>query len=175
MTDGKNNISKYVIAHLEKKHNKQDFTCGIEDLDDYLKTQASQDMKKNVAITYVLTLEESEQVLGYYTLSSIGIVAGELPEDIVRKLPRYPVLPGILIGRLARDKKFHGKDLGLYLLMDALKRSLDISNQLGSVAVVVDAKNEKAVAFYKGYGFIEFSDNNRRLFLSMGTIKKLNF
>lgn len=59
--------------------------------------------------------------------------------------------------------------------MDALKRSLDISNQLGSVAVIVDAKNEKAVAFYKGYGFIEFPDNNRRLFLSMGTIKKLNF
>ena len=174
MTDEKNNISKYVVAHLEKKHNRQEFTCGIETLDDYLKTQASQDMKKNVAVTYVLTSGETEQVLGYYTLSSFGIVAGELPEDIVRKLPRYPVLPGILIGRLARDKKFHGKDIGLYLLMDALKRSLDISNQLGSVAVIVDAKNEKAVSFYKGYGFLEFPDNNRRLFMSMGTIKKLN-
>lgn len=175
MTDEKNNVSKYVIAHLEKKHNRQEFTCGIDALDDYLKIQASQDMKKNVAVTYVATSDDSEQVLGYYTLSSIGIVAGELPEDVIKKLPRYPVLPGILIGRLARDKKFRGKDIGLYLLMDALKRSLDISNQLGSVAVIVDAKNEKAVVFYKGYGFIEFPDNNRRLFLSMSTIKKLNF
>jgi ribosomal protein S18 acetylase RimI-like enzyme len=174
MTDEKNTVSKYVVAHLEKKHNRNEFKCGVDALDDYLKTQASQEMKKNVAVTYVLTSGDSEQVLGYYTLSSIGIVAGELPEDIIKKLPRYPVLPGILIGRLARDKKFHGRDIGLYLLMDALKRSLDISNQLGSVAVIVDAKNEKAVAFYKDNDFIEFPENNRRLFLSMGTIKKLN-
>lgn len=173
MTKEKKNISNYVIAHLEKKYNRQEFTCGIESLDNYLKTQASQDMKKNVAVTYVLTADDSEQILGYYTLSSIGIVTGELPEDIVKKLPRYPVLPGILIGRLARDKKFNGIDF--YLLMDALKRSLDISNQLGSVAVIVDAQNEKAVEFYRRYGFIEFPENNRRLFLSMGTIKQLDF
>ncbi len=165
---------KYVIAHLEKKHDLKNFNCGIEALDHHLKTQASQDMKKNVAVSYVLTENDLFNVSGYYTLSSIGIMAGDLPEEIVRKLPRYPNLPGILIGRLARDKKCRGNNIGQLLLVDALKRSLDISTQLGCVAVVVDAKNDKAVTFYKSYGFIPFIDNNRRLFLPMGTIKKLD-
>src|SRR5579864_1380169 len=94
----------YVIAHLEKNHNKNIFSCGIEALDQYLKTQASQDIKKNVAVTYALTTQNSEQILGYYTLSSIGILPGDLPAQLVKKLPRYPVLPGVLLGRLAVDK-----------------------------------------------------------------------
>lgn len=174
MSDDTKNIVKYTITRLEKKHYKTEFNCGIEVLNEYLKTQASQDMKKNVTVSYVLTIDESNQVLGYYTLSSIGIMAGELPQDIINKLPRYPILPGILIGRLARDSNYRGKEIGLYLLIDALKRSLSISNQLGSVAVIVDAKNEKAKTFYKNFGFTEFPDNDRRLFLSMGTINKLD-
>jgi len=143
-------------------------------LDQYLKTQASQDIKKNVAVTYVLTPRDSELIMGYYTLSSIGIFPGELPEELVKRLPRYPVLPGVLLGRLARAKKFRGKDIGLYLLMDALKRSLAVANQIGIVAVIVDAKDEKAVAFYQDYGFMAFPDNDRRLFLPLSTIKKLD-
>src|SRR3989338_1620800 len=77
---------------------------NIEALDHYLKMQASQDIKKNVAVTYILTSPDSEQILGYYTLSSIGIFSGELPEILVKKLPRYPILPGVLLGRLAVDK-----------------------------------------------------------------------
>ncbi len=173
MSDQGKSISKYVITHLEKKHVKDKFDCGIDVLNDYLKIQAGQDMKKNVAVSYVLTAHGSNHILGYYTLSSIGIMAGELPADIIRKLPRYPILPGILIGRLARDKESYGKEIGHHLLVDALKRSLGVSTQLGSVAVIVDAKNEKAVMFYKNFGFFEFPDNNRRLFLPMGTIKKL--
>jgi len=168
------NTSNYVITHLEKKHDKQKFDCGIDVLNDYLKTQAGQDMKKNVAVSYVLTANKADLVLGYYTLSSIGIMASELPEYIIKKLPRYPILPGILIGRLARHKELRGKEIGQYLLVDALKRSFDISSQLGSVAVIVDAKNEKAISFYKSFGFFEFLDNDHRLFLPMGTIKKLN-
>lgn len=175
MTDENNNSSKYVIEPLDKRHKKSDFECGIEALDQYLKIQASQDIKKSVAVTYVLTPENSEEVLGYYTLSSIGIFAGELPEEIVRKLPRYPVLPGILLGRLARDNKSRGNGVGSHLLMDALKRSVAVANQIGIVAVIVDAKNNEAVAFYKGFGFIEFPDNNRRLFLPLSTIRQLDF
>jgi predicted GNAT family N-acyltransferase len=173
MTSNNNNSSKYQIAHLEKKHNKVEFKCGIGALDQYLKIQASQDSKKNVAVTYVLTEQDSEQILGYYTLSSIGIFSGELPAELIRKLPRYPVLPGVLLGRLAVDENFHGKKIGLYLLLDALKRSLAVSDQIGIVAVIVDAKNEKAKSFYKNYEFIELPDNSHRLFLPLSTIKKI--
>ena len=110
--------------------------------------QASQDIKKNVAVTYALTTQNSEQILGYYTLSSIGILPGDLPAQLVKKLPRYPVLPGVLLGRLAVDKNFQKQKIGFYLLMDALKRSLTVSNQIGMVAVIVGAKDEKAAAFY---------------------------
>lgn len=174
MSNENKNIPKYVITRLEKKHNKDEFNCGIDILNDYLKIQARQDMKKNVAVSYVLTMSDSNCVLGYYTLSAIGIIPGELPKEIIKKLPRYPTLPGILIGRLARDKTFLGKEIGHYLLIDALKRSLNISTQLGSVAVIVDAKNEKAVKFYKNFGFFNFPDNHQRLFLPIDTIKKLN-
>jgi predicted GNAT family N-acyltransferase len=164
----------FVITSLEKKHNKSIFTCSIDAIDQYLKTQASQDMKKNVAVTYVLTSQDSKQVLGFYTLSSIGIFSGELSEEVIKKLPRYPVLPGILLGRLAVDKNFHGQKIGLYLLMDALKRSLTVSAQIGIVAVIVGAKNEMVKAFYKHYGFIELLDNTYRLFLPLSTIKQLS-
>jgi predicted GNAT family N-acyltransferase len=173
MTDKKESTSKYVIAHLGTQHEKNEFKCGIEALDVYIKTQASQDIKKSVAVTYALTNEYSKHVLGYYTLSSMGIFPGELPDELTRKLPRYPVLPGLLLGRLAVDKNFHGNKISAYLLLDALKRSLVVSEQIGIVAMIVDAKNETAVMFYKKYGFIELPDNIHRLFLPLSTIKKL--
>jgi GNAT superfamily N-acetyltransferase len=165
--------SKYIITHLDKKHVKEKFKCGVEALDIYLKTQANQDTKKNIAVTYTLTAENSEEVLGYYTLSSIGVFPGELSEEIVKKLPRYPVLPGILLGRLAVNKNYHGKKIGVYLLLDALKRSLLVSEQIGIVAVIVDAKNDTATMFYKKHGFIELLKSQYRLFLPLATIKKL--
>lgn len=166
--------TKYLIYSLEKKHDRSQFSCGNDALDQYLKIQAGQDIKKNVAVTYVLTNNHSTEVLGYYTLSSLGIFPGELPNELIQKLPRYPVLPGILIGRLAVNKNLHGKNLGSYLLIDALKRCISVSNQIGVVAVVVDAKNEKAVKFYKHFGFVHLPENSHRLFLPLGTIRKLN-
>lgn len=167
-------LPQYRIEQLDKKHNKNLFSCGSEALDQYLNTQASQDIKKNVAITYVLTQQESEHVSGFYTISSIGIFPGELPSALAKKLPRYPVLPGILLGRLAVNESMKGKRIGAYLLLDALKRSLDVSHQIGIVAVVVDAKDATAVSFYKHFGFIPFPANDHRLFLPTGTIKNLD-
>lgn len=163
----------FKIERLNNKHIKDKFKCGIDVLDQYLKAQASQDVKKNVSVAYVVTSQDSEKVLGYYTLSSMGIFPGELPEELIRKLPRYPILPGILLGRLAVDENEQGKSIGGYLLVDALKRSIEVSNQIGIVAVIVEAKNENAVAFYKDYGFIALPDNVHRLFLPSSIIKKL--
>lgn len=173
MTESSVPSLKYRIEQLDKKYNKSLFSCGTEALDQYLKIQAGQDSKKNVAITYVLTQQDSNDVLGFYTISSIGIFPGELPADLAKKLPRYPVLPGILLGRLAVDENMKGNKIGAYLLMDALKRSLAVSHQIGIVAIIVDAKDAIAVNFYKHFGFIPFPENDHRLFLPIGTIKGL--
>lgn len=174
MKEQDNGSSTYIIERLEKKHSRDKFICGAELLDQYLKTQASQDIKKNVAITYVLTQPSSVQILGFYTLSSIGIFPGELPIDVSRKLPRYPVLPGILLGRLAVEQHFQGHKIGAYLLIDALKRSLSVSQQIGIVAVIVEAKDQIAVNFYKHFDFIAFPENNHRLFLPLNLIRDLS-
>jgi len=174
MTTINGSSPKYRIEQLDKKHNKSLFFCGTEALDQYLKAQASQDIKKNVAITYVLRQRDSEHISGFYTISSIGIFPGELPAELAKKLPRYPVLPGILLGRLAVNQNMTGNKIGAYLLMDALKRSLAVSHQIGIVAVIVDAKDANAVNFYKHFDFIPFSANDHRLFLPMGTIRGLS-
>lgn len=100
-----------------------------------------------------------------------------MPAEIAKRLrvPRYEKLPATLLGRLARSKEFRGSGAGELLLMDALKRALDHSRNIASLAVVVDAKDEKAGAFYKAYGFIDLPDHPNRLFIPMQTIEQLFF
>ena len=116
---------------------------------------------------------EGNTVLGYYTLSGISVDIGAWPENVVKKLPRYPVLPATLLGRLAIDRQLQGKGAGEYLLMDALHRSLRETRQVGAFAVIVDAKDEHAVAFYRHYELTPFEDQPARLFLPMTVIEKL--
>lgn len=117
-------------------------------------------------------MAEGATVIGYYTLSAYAIRPGDLPDRIARKLPRYPNLPATLIGRLAVDKRHHRKGFGEELLMDALKRSLESTSRIGSVAVVVEAENEGAIEFYRTYGFIQFPGAPHKLFLPMQTIRE---
>lgn len=155
-----------------KKHDRSSFTCGVDSLDDYIKTRASQELKKRVSTPYVLTDSPELQVLGYYCLSSYSIASTELDESIAKKLPRYPLLPAIMLGRLAVDSGYQGKGYGDLLVADALKRSLELSKQLASLAVVVDAINQGAAIFYQRHGFIEFPDDPMKLYLSVETIEK---
>lgn len=163
----------YEITKLAKSHKKNNFNSGSAQLDDYLKLQASQDVKRNVSVAYALTLAGSTEVIGYYTLSTISIDASEIPDDSIKKLPRYPLLPCILLGRLAVDQRHQGKGIGAHLLIDALNRTSHISNQVGIIALLVDAKETSAAGFYKKYGFIEFSSNKLKLFLPTATINQL--
>lgn len=163
----------YRIEALDRKHDRKAFACGIEALDRYIREQARQDARRRVAAPFVLCEGESHAVLGYYTLSALSIDVGNWPEEVARKLPRYPVVPATLLGRLAVDRRLHGQGMGEYLLMDALRRALEASHEVASVAVVVDAKNEAALAFYRRYDFIPFPDVPNRLFLPMGTIEPL--
>lgn len=159
---------------VEHKKLRTAFSCGAEPLDRYLKEQASQDAKKRAAAPYVL-LSADNRIAGYYTLSSDNIRLDDIPPDLVKQLnlPRYPFIGATLIGRLARDVAFRGQGVGELLLVDALKRSLEMSKSIASAAVVVDAKDEKAHRFYSEFGFIAFPETVNRLFLPMQTIEKL--
>ena len=169
----KKEAPRYRIEALGKQHDRSQFSCGSELLDQYLRAQAGQDARKHVAAPFVLCEGEGHTVLGYYTLSAISVDVGAWPENVAKKLPKYPVIPATLLGRLAIDRQFQGKGAGEYLLMDALHRSLRAARQVAALAVIVDAKDARAVAFYRHYEFTPFEDQPARLFLPMGVIEKL--
>lgn len=160
------------IEPLNSSLNKKDFNCGKEMLDNYLHSQASQDLKRKLCVVFAMF--DGITIKGYYTLSSASIPAGMIPEAIRKKMPKsYEALPVTLLGRLAVDTKFKGQGLGGILLIDALKRSYEIASQsLGSIGVVVDPLDGEAIAFYGKFGFILIPDSGK-MFLPMADIAKL--
>lgn len=166
---------KFRFEPLDKKaHNRAAFPCEHQALNAYLKERAGQEIQKRVAAVYILT-PDGKTIAGYYTLSQYTIEAGELPDEVVQRLrlPKYDKLPATRLGRLARSKEFKGAGLGEILLMGALERSLLHSKNIASLAVVVDAKDEKARNFYQSYGFVDLPDHPNRLFMLMQTIEQL--
>lgn len=161
------------LVLLDKVHDRTNFNCGQELLDNYLKKQANQDVKKRLAVCFVL-IDENNSVKGYYTLSNSSIPQSEIPSAISKKLPNtYTNIPVTLLGRLAIDKTIAKNGKGEFLLIDALKQSYVVSKKtIGSLAVVVDPINEDAVLFYKKYGFILLPDSGK-MFLPMNTIAQL--
>lgn len=160
----------YEITPLTKTHNRNNFDCGEESLNEFLKKFARQNDKRGLGKTFVLTEENQNEILGYYTLSSGSVTFEEVPEN----LPRYPI-PVAHIGRLAVDKNKKGERLGELLLVDALKRISRISTQMGVYAVEVYALNDSARNFYLKYGFSELLDDRLHLYLPIKTIQNLNF
>jgi GNAT superfamily N-acetyltransferase len=146
------------------------FACGQEPLDRYFMTQVTQDSRRRVAACFVAVEAASGSVAAFYTLASAGIPMTDLPAEIVKKLPRYPSIPAVRIGRLAVDRRFQGRGLGAALLADALHRVLDSAP--AAYALLVDAKDEAAVAFYRHYGFISLASEPRTLFLPVAVAEK---
>jgi len=161
----------YAIEPLNQQHNRSDFCCGVEALDRYLREQAGQDMRRRIAAPFVLHDLNAKRIAGYYTLAATAISLEQLPPELAKRLPAYPLLPATLLGRLAVDERYQGQKLGTFLLFDALRRSL--TSEIASMAVVVDAKNEKASAFYEYHQFIPFTEQTRRKYLPMTTIARL--
>lgn len=160
------------IVLLEKEHIRKEFICEEESLTHYIHKQVSQDIKKRLATCFVAAAED-KVVLGYYTLSSESLGRQNIPEKYINLLPSTYNAPVILLGRLARDAKMKGTGLGETLLIDALLRSYKLSEEsIGAMAVVVDPINEKAILFYKKYGFETLPDSGK-MFLPMKVIRKL--
>ena len=158
------------VEPLGSQHDRALFASGVEPLDRYLRSQAGQDARKNKAAPFVLVLPDGA-IGGYYTLSATGVKLTEFPAEVTRKLPRYPLVPATLLGRLAVDKNHQGRGYGRFLLADALFRV--VRSEIASFAIIVDAKDEAARRFYERESFLPFPDQPLRLFRSMTDIAKL--
>jgi ribosomal protein S18 acetylase RimI-like enzyme len=133
-------------------------------LDDYIRRYASQDVRRDVSRVFVATPGDSQHLAGYFTLSAGSVLCADFPAELARKLPRYPV-PVALLDRLAVDRQFQGKGLGSILLADACQKVTHAGAVLAVAGIIVDAKNESAVSFYRHFGFMPLSGKPERLLL----------
>jgi GNAT superfamily N-acetyltransferase len=159
------------VEPLSDQHDREGFASGVEPLDRYLRHQAGQNVRRRVASCFVLVSGGDRVPIGYYTLAATSIALAELPEALAKRLPRYPVVPATLMGRLAIDARHRREGHGEFMLLDAFSRAL--RNDIVSYAFVVDAKDDEAARFYQRYRFRFLVEGGRRLFIAMAEIAKL--
>ena len=158
----------FALARLHSSHDRKAFKSGSESLDHYFRQQVTQDVRRRVTACYVVLTAE-QRVAGFYTLASASLLLSELPAEVGKKLPRYPSVPAVRMGRLAVDADFKGVGLGGALLADALDRA--IRADIAAYALVVDAKDASAAAFYQHHGLIALPDQAMTLFVPLATAR----
>lgn len=156
------------VVPLDATFDRSGFASGAEPLDRYFQQQVTQDIRRRVTACFVAL--SGEKIAGFYALASASVALGELPEKLRKKLPRYPTVPAVRMGRLAVDQTFKGQGLGGALLADALFRAQHA--EIAACALVVDAKDDSAMAFYQHHGFISLPSQPRMLFLAIAGIPK---
>ena len=156
------------LAPLDAAHDRAAFNSDSAPLNRYLREQVTQDVRRRVATCFV-ALADGQRIAGYYTLASASLLLADLPASTSKKLPRYPTVPAVRMGRLAIDQAFKGQGLGGALLADALDRAA--RSEIAAYALMVDAKDESAADFYRHHGFIALPDSPRTLFLPLATVR----
>jgi ribosomal protein S18 acetylase RimI-like enzyme len=151
---------------LAPEHDRRSFSCGVEPLDSYFRERAGQDVKRWVSNCFVL-LDGEGAVAGYYTFAAASLPLTELSDLEKKRLPRYPLLPAALIGRLAIDRGFRGQGLGGALIVDAALRAASADPAI--FALIVDDKDDAAAAFYRHLEFRTFESKPKSLFLPVAT------
>jgi ribosomal protein S18 acetylase RimI-like enzyme len=159
------------LERLGEEHERSVFHCGEEALDRYFQTQVTQDIRRRIANCFVAVENVTSQIAAYYTISAASIPLVDLPPDETKRLPRYPTVPAVRIGRLAVDQRFQGRGLGAALLADAAARALKAD--AAAFTLLVEAKNGQAVAFYQRFGFRILASQPRKLFLPLATARKV--
>jgi GNAT superfamily N-acetyltransferase len=164
---------EFQVVPLGKQQDRAGFSCGEESLDRYLKTQASQDMRRKANAVFVMVRRDAPaKIVGFFTLCAYTLSQGAMPEAARRHIPRYPLVSATLIGRLAIAKEYQGQGIGAALLARALRKACENASVVGSSMVVVDAISDRAAQYYEAYGFIRLRDS-MRLILPMATIASL--
>ena len=166
-------VPPFRVEPLGAEHDRTGFDCGNETLDRYFRDRIGQDSRRRLATPFVLLETGTTIIAGFYTLSAEGVALASLPPAIVKKLPRYPMIPATLLSRLAIHRRYQERGAGKALMVDALLRACRAADMVASFAVVVDPIDEGARVFYLKFGFRAFDDNPRRLFLPMQDIAAL--
>jgi ribosomal protein S18 acetylase RimI-like enzyme len=152
------------VVPIDHTYDRSTFKSGSKPLDAYFKERVTQDIRRRITACFV-ALSGDGRIAGYYTLASASVFLGDLPADLTKKLPRYPSVPAVRMGRLAVDQAFRGQGLGSALLADALTRI--VRSEIAAYALVVDAKDEKAASFYRHHGFLQLATKPLTLFLPL--------
>lgn len=158
----------FLLAPLDSAHDRTAFCSDSGPLDRYLREQVTQDIRRRVAACFV-ALADGHRIAGYYTLASASLLLTDLPASTGKKLPRYPTVPAVRMGRLAVDQAFKGQGLGGALLADALARAA--RSEIAAFALMVEAKDQAAAAFYRHHGFIALPDSPHTLFLPLANVQ----
>jgi predicted GNAT family N-acyltransferase len=162
-------MNPFRVMALPAGLDRNQFNSGSAPLDDYFRAQVGQDIRRRVTGCFV-ALTAADQIAGYYTLASASVPLTDLPDQLRRKLPRYPSVPASRMGRRAVASRFRGQGLGGALLYDALMRS--IRSDIVAYAMIVDAKDDAAEAFYAHHGFVPLSQGERTLMLPLATVRQ---
>ncbi len=166
--------ARFAIEPLSTAHDRTAFTCGNDRIDSYFRQTVSQDVKRLYASCFVARELETGRVAGFYTLSASSVMLDEVPQQLARKLPRYPTVPAVLIGWLGRHRDYAGHRLGEALLFDAIR--MVATAPIGAHAIFADAIDDRAAEFYAAFGFIPLTKRMNRLYLPVATaLKSLNF
>lgn len=160
----------YSIRPLEMGHQVNKFTCGKDELDNYLQATARQHQSKNVAKTYVIVEDDKPDVIiGYFTMAIRSMTCkDEMPVSMAKRLPSN--VPGYTLARLAIAKSHQGRGFGEQLLVEAMTKAKAAAKEVGGFALFVDAKDEDAAEFYKKYGFTSFASNPLILVIPIASI-----
>ncbi len=160
---------QFIIEVVDPSHDRESFCCGVEPLDRYFRKQAGQDVRRRATACYVAIETLGGKVAGYFTLAAAGIPLADMPSELAKRLPRYSSVPVARLGRLAVDQAYRGRKLGAALLWDAVQRSL--RSEIAVFAMLVDAKDDPAEAFYRHHGLVPFGSQPRQLVLPLTKLR----
>jgi GNAT superfamily N-acetyltransferase len=156
---------------IGRQHDRQAFDCGEEALNDFLRHHARKNHEMGGSKTFVAVADHNNTtILGFYSLSPASIAYARTPETVRRGLARYEV-PAFRLARLAVDREAQGRGLGGQLLLAAGRRCLRAAAEVGGVALLIDAKNDKVAGWYASYGAIPLLDAPLTLLLPLKTIE----
>jgi ribosomal protein S18 acetylase RimI-like enzyme len=162
-----------IIEPLNKSHNRSQFDCGAEPLNQFLRATARQHLQKGISRTYVLTEQDDPQtIIGFFTLTICEIRSEKLPSEIAKKYPDQ--VPGVKLARLAVDRQWQRQGIGEILMVEAMQRALLVADTAGGIGLFVDAKDGAAQSYYARYGFITLEDNPLEMFLPLSLLRTLD-